>query len=423
MSLPWWRRAAYGLPAAPLAIVGLPLNVFLPAFWAETMGLSLALVGGVLLATRLSDVLTDPLIGWLSDRTQGRLGRRRPWILAALPIGGPALWYLFVPPVGAGAPHLFVCAALLYLAWTMIAVPHAAWGAELSTDYAERTRIAGWRESFTIVGVLVSAALPALLANPAPGAALRALAAATLAFAPPALLLMLLLVPEPAVPPRPKAAGGMRAALQNRPFRLLLGAWAINGVANGLPAALFLLVVRDVLAAPDRAGILLFVYFLCAIAAVPVWAVVAGRIGKHRAWAAAMLIACGVFVLVPLLGAGDWRLFLAICVVSGAGLGADLALPPAMQADVVDLDELNTGFPRAGIFFAAWSMAQKLGNALAVGLGLPLLDALGPASLPYLYALVPVALKLVAIGLVWRFPIDAPAQRRIRAEIEARHAA
>jgi Na+/melibiose symporter-like transporter len=423
MSLPWWRRAAYGLPAAPLAVVGLPLNVFLPAFWAETMGLSLALVGGVLLATRLSDVVTDPLIGWLSDRTTGRFGRRRPWIVAALPIGGPALWYLFVPPEGAGALHLFVCASLLYLAWTMIAVPHAAWGAELSTDYAERTSIAGWREGFAIVGVLVSAALPALLASPAPGAALRALAATTLAFAPPALLLMLLLVPEPAVPPRPKLLGGMRAALENRPFRLLLGAWAVNGVANGLPAALFLLVVRDVLASPERAGLLLFVYFLCAIAAVPVWAVVARRIGKHRAWAAAMLMACGVFVLVPFLGAGDWGLFLAICVVSGAGLGADLALPPAMQADVVDLDELNTGFPRAGIFFAAWSMAQKLGNALAVGLGLPLLDALGPTSLPYLYALVPVALKLVAIGLVWRFPIDAAEQRRIRAAIEARRAA
>jgi Na+/melibiose symporter-like transporter len=421
--LPWWRKAAYGLPAAPLAIVGLPLNVYLPAFWSGTMGLSLTLVGAVLLATRLSDVLVDPLVGYLSDRTRGRFGRRRPWIVAALPIGGPALWYLFVPPPGAGAMHLFVCAAVLYLAWTMIAVPHAAWGAELSPDYAERTRIAGWREGSLVVGVMVSAALPALLPDPSPGSALRALAAATLAFAPPAILLMLLLVPEPAAPRQRRATHGMAAALSNRPFRLLLGAWAINGVANGLPAAVFLLVMQNVLAAPERSGLVLFVYFACAVAAVPIWAWVAARIGKHRAWSLAMLMVCAVFVPVPLLGAGDWRVFLAICVVAGAGLGADLALPPAMQADVVDLDELETGFPRAGVFFAAWSMAQKLGNALAVGIGLPLLDALGPGAVVYLYASVPVVLKLVAVALVWRFPIDAAEQHRVRRLIEARRAA
>lgn len=426
-----FRIVAYGLPALPLAIVGIPLNVYLPSFWAGPMGLSLSTVGFVLLAVRISDVVTDPMVGFLSDRTRGRFGRRRPWIALALPIGGPALWYLFVPPEGAGAVHLFATAACLYLAWTLIAVPHAAWGAELSGDYATRTRIAAWREGFSVVGVMVSAALPALLARPEPASALRALAAATLAFAPPAILLMFWLVPEPAAPPPRPATGGWRAIGANRPFRLLLSAWTVNGIANGLPAALFLSVVGDVLRVPDRAGPLLFAYFAAAVAAVPLWAFLARRIGKHRAWATAMIWACLVFSLVPLLGPGDFGKFLAICLLSGAALGADLALPPAMQADVVDLDELNSGQARAGLFFAAWSMAQKFGNAAAVGLGLPLLEALGYApgtgqglgALVALYAVVPVLLKLVAIALVWRFPIDAAEQRRIRTLIEARRAA
>jgi Na+/melibiose symporter-like transporter len=428
--IPWWRMAAYGLPAAPLAIVGLPLGVYLPTVYATTVGLSLSTVGLVLLLVRLTDVVTDPLVGWLSDRTRGRFGRRRPWIVLALPIGGPALWYLFVPPAGAGAGHLFVMAALLYLAWTMIAVPHNAWGAELSGDYFERTRIAGWREGFSVVGVMVSAALPAIV-GAAPPQALRMLAAATLAFAPPALFLMMLVVPEPASRARAPAQGGWRTIAANRPFRLLLAAWTVNGIANGLPAALFLAVVTDLLQVPDRQGPLLFAYFASAVAAVPLWAFVARRAGKHRAWGAAMLLACAVFAFVPLLGAGDFTPFLLICLVSGAALGADLALPPAMQADVVDLDELTSGQPRAGLFFAAWSMAQKLGNALAVGVGLPAVEAFGYApgtgqglgALVALYAVVPVVLKLVAIALVWRFPIDATEQRRIRAEVEARRAA
>ncbi|MFQ3622294.1 MAG: MFS transporter, partial [Acetobacteraceae bacterium] len=157
--------AAYALPAFPLAILGLPLNVYLPAFWGETMGLGLSAVGAVLLATRLIDGVTDPLVGWLSDRTRTRFGRRRPWIAAAGLVAAPAVWLLLVPPEGAGAAHLFVCASLVYLGWTMINVPHSAWGAELSTDYNERTRITSWREAATIGGIVASALVPALIAG------------------------------------------------------------------------------------------------------------------------------------------------------------------------------------------------------------------------------------------------------------------
>jgi Na+/melibiose symporter-like transporter len=144
-----------------------------------------------------------------------------------------------------------------------------------------------------------------------------------------------------------------------------------------------------------------------------------------------MLWSCAAFAPVLLLGAGDGPAFVAICVASGAGLGADLALPPAMQADVIDLDMLATGRQRAGIFFAAWTMAQKAGNAFAAGLGLGLLSlagfsasgANGPAqirALAMLYCLLPIALKCVAIALVWKFPIDRAEQARIRAGIAAR---
>ncbi|WP_439580126.1 MFS transporter [Elioraea sp.] len=416
-----------------MALLGLPLNVYLPAFWGEVMGLGLTTVGTVLLATRLLDGVTDPLIGWLSDRTRTGFGRRRPWIAAAVPIAAPAVWLLFVPPSGAGALHLFVAASLVYLGWTMVNVPYSAWGAELSRDYNERTRITSWREAATIAGIVASAVVPAVVSGGI-AADLRALAITMLALSVPAFIGLFTLVPEPVAPGR----GGERRTLRefleplrrNRPFLRLLAAWIVNGIANGLPAALFLLIATHLLDAEARSGLLLLVYFVTGVAAVPFWGWLARRTSKHRAWCASMLWAAAAFAFVPLLGPGDWMAFLIICVLTGASLGADLALPPAMQADVIDLDHAESGSPRAGLFFAAWSMAQKGGNALAVGVGLPLLEVLGfrtgPAgvqglgALVGLYAVTPIALKLVAVALMWRFPLDRDAQAAIRARLERR---
>ena len=143
------RLVAYGAPALPLAALGLPVFIHLPTFYATAMGWVFATVGAILLFARLWDVITDPLIGFLSDRTGGRFGRRRPWIVAGMPLVLAATWALFVPPDGAGAWHLLFWSLALYLGWTMMILPLSAWGAELSPDYHERSRIAAYREGFS----------------------------------------------------------------------------------------------------------------------------------------------------------------------------------------------------------------------------------------------------------------------------------
>jgi Na+/melibiose symporter-like transporter len=221
---------------------------------------------------------------------------------------------------------------------------------------------------------------------------------------------------------------------RNGPFRRLIAAYFLNGIANGLPATLFLLYVERVLERPDWTGILLFVYFLCGIAAIPLWLRLSRRWGKHRTWVGAMLWAAVVFAFVPLLGPGDHLWFLAVCVLTGVSLGADLTLPPSMQADVVELDTLRSRQSRAGLYFALWGVATKLALALAVGIAFPLLALAGlePGSesaspsalftLAALYSLLPAAIKLGAIALVAGYPITAARQRRIRRLIEARGA-
>lgn len=414
------RLAAYALPAVPLAAAGIPLFIYLPVFYSREIGLDLTLVGAILFLARVWDVVTDPVIGILSDRTPGRFGRRRPWILAGtLPLV-LAIHALFLPPEGAGAVHLLVWIMVLYLAWTMITLPYQSWGAELSMDYDERTRIAGWREGGVILGTTLATALPVFVTGEDGGAGpvLAVLGWLAILALPVAVLLAIALIRD-----EPQASTvrlpwrqGLAILASNRPFRRLISAYLINGIANGLPATLFLLFVAQVIGEPGQTGLLLFLYFASGVLAVPFWLKLSARIGKHRAWALSMLWVSLIFAAVPFLGAGDFWPYLAVCILSGAGLGADLALPTAMQADVVDVDAAASGERRTGLYFALWGMATKLALAAAVGIAFPVLDLAGFSTsgpndatalftVKALYGLVPLAFKLVAIMLVWRFPL------------------
>jgi Na+/melibiose symporter-like transporter len=245
--------------------------------------------------------------------------------------------------------------------------------------------------------------------------------------------LLLIFVPEVPVPRPPDLSllKGVRIVARNRPFVRLVIAFLINNMANGLPATLFILFAGHALQIPDRVGPLLLVYFASGILAIPFWLRLSFRVGKHRAWACSMIWMCLVFVWMPLLGPGDFWPFAALCALAGLSLGGDLFLPASIQADVVDLDRLTSGRRRTGLFFAIWSMIDKLSKAVVVGIVFPLLDWLGfdPAgghsselgltSLALLFGLAPVVIKIGAVALVWNFPIDAREQQRIRAQIDA----
>ena len=430
----------YALPAFALGMPTIPAYVFLPSFYAEQVGVRLATVGAVLLAARATDVVTDPLIGLLSDKLASRWGRRKPWMAGGALLAAIGLVLLFMPPAGAGAGYLLTGALLLYLGWTAVAIPYTAWGAELSPDYDTRSRITGAREGAQILGILAAAAIPAVAATleASRGQGLAAIAWLAIACGVPLFWITLTRIPEPRAEGARRPATFDRAeiasAFRNGPFLRLLSAWFVNGVANGIPAALFPLYMGHVLKAGEAAqGILVLIYFLCGVLAIPLWLALSRQYGKHRAWSFAMVLACAAFVWVPLIPEGGVVAFGIVCAVTGAALGADLALPPAMQADVVDFDTLRTGQRRAGLFFALWSMATKLALALAVGLSFPALDGLGftaqggntagaVLALAVIYAVIPTVLKLCAVGLVWRHPINQERHRAIARRLAVREA-
>ena len=268
----------YALPAIPLAALTLPLYIIVPTFYSETLGLSLAAVGGALLVVRILDAVSDPVIGWLADRFRPAHGRRRVFFAASLPISALAAFMLFWPPVDATPLYLVVWGTVLSVGFTACLLSYQAWGAELAGGYAERARITGFREGFTLVGTLIAIALPfAIGMETASG--LHGLAVLGVAVADRACSRLAdwprWRVPEPTEYSVSKLSlgSGLRHMAANGPFVRLIIAYFVNGLANGIPATLFLYFVSQVLAAPDMRGPMLFLYFLAGLAGVPlgVW--------------------------------------------------------------------------------------------------------------------------------------------------------
>jgi glycoside/pentoside/hexuronide:cation symporter, GPH family len=437
--------AAYALPAIPIAALGQPFYMFAPTFYAREMGLAAGSIALVLLVVRVLDAGADLVSGRLSDLTTGprlgRWGRRRPWVVGAAPLAALSAWMVLAPPDGAGVAWFAVWTLLISVSWAAIILPLNAWGAEIASGYRERITITAWREVATILGVIGAVAAVQVLSGPQ-GQLREALAALGLMVAvstPLACGVCALLLPDP--PPRQADPGtlldGLRGAGANGPFRLLVGAWLVNGLANALPATLFLYFVSERLQRPDLQGVLLGAYFAMGLLGAPLWAWAGGRWGKHLVWCWAMAGACAVFGLALLVdGPEDWVLFLVVCLGSGLALGADVVLPAAMQADVVDLDRLATGAaPRTGVYFALWSVATKLTLALAAGIGFGVLalvgfetgqDAAGAqaqtpfalATLAGLYCGAPILLKLAAIAMIARYPITQAEQAKLQLRID-----
>jgi len=408
------RAALYGLPGLPLAFVALPLYVLLPNHYARAFGVPLATLGVLLLATRLLDALIDPLLGWLIDRLYRRSAQA---VLAAAALAcvvlAASFGLLFHPPWPQGGGLLVLAAALLvltYACYSALSLAHQAWGALLGADASRQSRLVAWREGLGLVGVLLASTLPAL----------AGLGVMTAVFA---VLLALGWLAWRAAPrpPRPAAAAAPPAdpwqPWRSGAFRRLLAVFVLNGLASAMPATLVLFFVQDRLqASAAMEPLFLAAYFAAAAASMPLWLAVVRRLGLVRGWLLGMGLAVLVFVWAATLGPGDGAVFAVICVLSGLALGADLVMPAALLAGLI---ERAGDLGRAqGAYYGWWNFAAKLNLALAAGLALPVLSwfgytpgaagAQGAWALTIAYCLLPCALKLAAAGLLAVFFLHRP---------------
>jgi Na+/melibiose symporter-like transporter len=412
----WHAGLFYGALGLPLAFVALPLYVVLPNHYAREFGVPLAALGGVLLGARLFDAIADPIIGRAADGWLGR-GAMRAWAALAIASVVLALGFtaLFFPQVSGQGALLAWCAATLcvtYLGYSVATVVHQSWGARLGGDAPQRARIVAWREGLALLGVLVASVLPSV----------TGLTVTTVVFA----LLLLAGVAALAAAPRPDAsvpdsnAVSMTLPFANPAFRKLMVVYLVNGIASAVPATLVLFFVRDRLLSPSYEPLFLASYFAAGAFSIPLWLQLVKRIGLERAWLLGMALAISVFGWGLRLGADDVVGFTIVCMLSGIALGADLTLPSAILAGVIQ--RAGHGRQAEGAYFGWWNFATKLNLALAAGLALPALAWFGyspgsqdPRALQALsvaYCLLPCALKLCAAALLYTLLIQPSKEPR-----------
>lgn len=397
--------AGWSLFAALIAMAGLPIYIHAPKFYVDTYGTSLAALGGVLALLRLIDVVQDPLLGWLAE--VGR-AQRGPLVAIAACLMAIAMLGLFaVPPPVAPLLWFALTLTLLFSAFSFLTIAFYAEGVAKAATLGENghIRLAGWREGGSLAGVCVAAVAPVALASltDQPFAAF-ALLFAMLAVA--ATLAMRGQWSGTAAPiANPLAA--FRPALADGLTRRLLLIALLNAAPVAVTSTLFLFFVESRLLAAGMEGPLLLLFFLSAAVSTPIWSRAAQRFGAKPALLCGMVLAIASFLWAATLGAGDTLAFAVICAASGAALGADMVLLPALFAR--RLGQLGQG--GEGAAFGLWSFVSKLSLALAAATLLPALQAAGftPGventtsalfALSAFYALVPCALKVLAIALL-----------------------
>lgn len=395
------RYPAYTGFAAVLSGAGLPIYIYAPKYYAVTYGVSLTALGAVLFGLRLFDVVQDPVLGWVSERLRGG----KVWAVA----GGAALLAASMVALFAVAPPVDpvwwfgLSITGLFTAFSFLTINFYAQGiAKVQGTEKGHVRLAAWRESGALLGVCIAAVAPTVLMD----VSVDPFATFAYGFAAATAVASLFMWREWTPAPVEQAPTPISIILEDRLARRLLLLALVNATPVAVSSTLFLFFVESRLDAPGWEGPLLVLFFFAAALSSPLWSGLARRYGEKPVLLGAMILAIVVYGWTLTLGAGDAGAFAVICVLSGATIGADLTLLPALFAK-----RMSYIAPNGGQGFGLWSLVSKFTLAFAAVLLLPLLERSGfqPGAdnpeaalsmLTVLYALVPSALKLVAIVLL-----------------------
>jgi GPH family glycoside/pentoside/hexuronide:cation symporter len=420
--------------------MSLPIFVHMPKFYSDVVLVPLGYIAIAIALARAFDAITDPLMGWTSDRTHTRWGRRRPWMAVGAPLCAVCVVALFTPPQSLTANNAAVWFGVTFILYflfhTMYIIPHIALGPELTLDYHERSSLFGWREAFALIGTMVAAVAPPLMsaAMKDPRGAFSSMA---IIYAFLLIVLYLWLVlriherpgfverkPNPFVP-------GVRRALRNRPFRILFTTYVVSSITAAIPATLMPFFNAYVIR-PDNEEVWLAIFIFSYVGAgllfLPVWVRAARRFGKRPVWLASFWVVITAASAIFFLGEGDTIPFLVLIIYAGSHLGAGL-LHPAMQADVIDYDELYTGKRREAQYASFWAIVPKFIAIPSAAIPLAILGALGympnqPQAPQVVFAIkvilgpTPALFSLLAFFVAWRFPMTEPIHRAILQGIE-----
>ncbi len=390
MALQPLSRAAkiiYGSGDTGLSLTSTVIGAYLSIFLTDVVGLAPAMAAAAIFVGRSWDWVNDPIIGYLSDRTRTRWGRRRPYLLfGALPFALAFTLMWWKPPWSGIALALYYTGAyILYdTAATFVYMPFYALTPELAGDYDERTSLTSYRMFFSILASLAAFVLPGAIIGayrPENGGKIFNLAAGLGLVS--ALPLFLVFFgtrerKEFAEAGKPRLGETLAAVIKNKPLLLSLGIYLFTWVAMDLMQTILLYFVTYCVNRQAQSQYLMGAIFITAMLVLPFWNWAARRWGKKAAYISGVAFWAAVQLVLMTLGPGtSFALILSLCVLAGVGIGAAHVLPWSILPDAVEWDEWKTGERHEGTFYSFVTVCQKIASTIAVPLALLLLEVFG----------------------------------------------
>ena len=430
---------AYAAPALGVGMLRFVVLMYLMKFSTDVLFIAPAFIGFALGASRVWDALSDPICGYLSDRTQSRLGRRRSWLLVAAPLLPLASLALWSPPraLSGGGLDVWMAVALLlfFSISTVHAVPYDSLGAELSERHHERTRVFGHRHAALMIGMLLAIGAVGLLTESvdkrAAGLLVGAIVGVTACVTTLATVLFVRETRGRDRRPAPKPLSAIADVWKNRHARVLLVVYFMTRCGVGALASLGAYLTDYLVGDPGLLPWLIAAYALPSMLFVPLGAALTKRFGKRRVWSASMLLSAAAFAALYAVGRGDVALVVACAVVVGIGDACDSMIGRSMQADTIDADELATGERKEGVYFAVWGFAAKSAfgvSLLIAGIALQIAgyqpnveQSEGVQTVLRIFlSVVPAGAFVAAFVLSRRYRLDAQTHAELQAQLKAK---
>ncbi|MFT7242708.1 MAG: GPH family glycoside/pentoside/hexuronide:cation symporter [Candidatus Azotimanducaceae bacterium] len=446
--LSWSVITAYGAPGVGAGYMYLLLSLYIMKFSTDVLLIAPAVMGTIFGISRVWDAVSDPLVGYLSDRTKHSLGRRRLWLLLSILPVSAGFIMVFSPPasLSGSALMLWMAAGVIgfYSAMTIFIVPHMSLGAELTTNYHERSRLYGLRHaSFTIGSILAVGSMHLLFqAEQESEQAVRELAfeLSVLAAVITAGLILFAVIRlrenqdfQGRVNESPFAA--FRDVWRNKHARLVLVVTFIEHTGSAVIGLLTLYVAQYVVGRPELAAIIILSYFIPSTLSVPMWVPLSRKFGKIRLWIFSMLltgVSFGAMFFLPFIEM-DARvtLIFSAAVFAGLAAGCGGTIAPSVQSDIIDYDEYLTGERKEGSYFAAFNFVHKSAIGVMTLITGYVLQFSGfvpnqeqtevvQISIVFLYGMLPLICYFIGAYLFSKFTLDENEHQRMRAELEKR---